>query len=112
MAVLVCCVSVGSRKVRLGKFGQGGLGRAGQHGQVPIGLGLAWRGWAVLERKDTASCGEAWQGGLGAVRSGTVVSGELRRGLARRFRRGMAWDSCHGQVGRVRAGPVKAVMAL
>ena len=48
--------------------------------------GGAGFGWAVLERKDTASCGEAWQGGLGAVRSGMecLVSasfGPARRGL-------------------------------
>ena len=67
---------------------------------------------AVQFGRDQAGSGTAGRGGLGAVRSGTVVSGELGRGLARRFRRGMAWDSCHGQVGRVRAGPVKAVMAL
>ncbi len=40
MAVLVCCVSVGSRKVRLGKFRQGGSGKAG-HGKVR--RGVAWR---------------------------------------------------------------------
>ena len=43
MAVLVCCVSVGSRKVRLGKFRQGGLGKAGQRGASPdwVGIGMA-----------------------------------------------------------------------
>ena len=45
MAVLVCCVSVGSRKVRLGKFGQGGSGKEG-YGKAR--RGVAWRfrrGW-------------------------------------------------------------------
>jgi len=26
--------------------------------------------------------------------------GAISRGVSRRFRRGMAWESCHGQVGR------------
>ena len=48
MAVLVCCVSVGSRKVRLGKFRQGGLGKAGQRGASPDwgGIGMARLGGA------------------------------------------------------------------
>ena len=53
-------------------------------GQVPIGLGLAWRGWAVLVRQDTVRRGEACHGGLGAVRSGMECLVSASFGPARR----------------------------
>lgn len=73
-------------------------------GQVPIGLGLAWRGWAVLERKDTASCGEAWHGGHGLVSLGWARPVEACRG-------GLVEASCV-RARRVLMGPVKAVNNL
>ena len=62
MAVLVCCVSVGSRKVRLGKFRQGGLGGVRHH--------LSWFGGLGLMRRGTERCGLVGQGGYGLMWSG------------------------------------------
>ncbi len=61
MAVLVCCVSVGSRKVRLGKFGQGGLG---------------------LMRRGTERCGLVGQGGYGLMWSGEFWLNMAGSGMA------------------------------
>ena len=72
MAVLVCCVSVGSRKVRLGKFGQGGLGGVRHH--------LSWFGGLGLMRRGTERCGLVGQGGHGFSR---LV--EFWRGMAVQF---------------------------
>ena len=89
MAVLVCCVSVGSRKVRLGKFGQGGLGGVRHHLSWFGGLGRAGQRGAS---PDWVGIGMARLGG-----SGKEGYGKLRRGVAWRLRRGMLWSLRHGE---------------
>ena len=79
------------------------FGGASRFWYVAFRLGLVRFDWAslgkaVLERKGTARRGEAWHGGLGAVGSGTVCPGELRRGLARR-----SWP-CEFRLGEIGRG--------
>ena len=61
MAVLVCCVSVGSRKVRLGKFGQGGSGKEG-YGKLRRGVARRLRRGMLMARCGTASLVRARRG--------------------------------------------------
>ena len=86
MAVLVCCVSVGSRKVRLGKFWQGGLGKAGQRGASPdwVGIGMARLGGSGKEGYGKLRRGVAWRlrWGMLMARCGTASLVRARRGMA------------------------------
>lgn len=81
MAVLVCCVSVGSRKVRLGKFWQGGLGKAGQRGASPdwVGIGMARLGGSGKEGYGKLRRGVAWRSWPCEFRLGETSRGVSRR---------------------------------
>ena len=92
MAVLVCCVSVGSRKVRLGKFGQGGLGGVRHHLSWFGGLGKAGQreaspDWVGIGMARLGSYGLMWSGefwlnmaGSGMAVEAGHVNGALRHG--------------------------------
>ena len=73
----VTAVSVGSRRVRLGKSWYVSARRSwlGLFRSVTASYGVAVEEWSVM-----LSFRVEWQGGLGAFRSGTARSGELRRG--------------------------------
>ncbi len=81
MAVLVCCVSVGSRKVRLGKFGQGGSGKEG-HGKARRGVSWRLRRGMLMARCGTASLVRARRGMAVEASSDMVCQGGAGFGWA------------------------------